>query len=252
MTMYAVGGQRTARCGRTDPISTDASAELRDQGAIGGIAMSTVHDLRNPLAAIHSGAEMLNCSQLPDHQVRRLARNIYNASVRVQELLQYYVDQCRAKEGRPQLSNLLSLVAHAVNRIVAWAEAQSVIVTQDIPADLFVTVDPSRIGSVLTNLLANALEAMSDGGLIRISASTAESLVVIRVLDTGPGIPPEIRDRLFHPFVTARKPNGWGLGLAQARQVVIDHGGEMWLESPPGRGACVAFSLPASSDRDNS
>jgi signal transduction histidine kinase len=70
--------------------------------------------------------------------------------------------------------------------------------------------------------------------------------VVIRVLDPGPGIAPEIRDRLFQPFVTARKPNGWGLGLVQARQVVIDHGGEMWLESPPGRGACFAFSLPVS------
>jgi len=61
----------------------------------------------------------------------------------------------------------------------------------------------------------------------------------------GPGVAPEIRDRLFQPFVTARKSDGWGLGLASARQVVIDHCGDMWLESPSANGACFGFSLPA-------
>ena len=195
------------------------------------------------LPAIHSGAEMLNGSQLPEQQVQRLARNMYNASVRMQELLQDYVDLCRTRESQPHPSNLRSLVARAVDRIAAVAEAQSVAVVQDVPADLVVTMDRARIGSVLANLLENALEAMPAGGAIHISAIAAESSVVIRVLDTGPGIAPEIRDRLFQPFVTARKPNGWGLGLAQARQTVMDHGGEMWLESPPARGACFSVQL---------
>jgi signal transduction histidine kinase len=93
--------------------------------------------------------------------------------------------------------------------------------------------------------LTNALDAMPAGGSVRVSAITTESSVVIRVLDNGSGIAPEIQGRLFQPFVTARKTNGWGLGLAHARQIVIDHGGEVWLESPPGRGACFVFSLPA-------
>jgi len=57
---------------------------------------------------------------------------------------------------------------------------------------------------------------------------------------------PKIRDRLFQPFATAQKSNGWGLGLIQARQVVIEQGGDMWVESPSGRGACIGFSLPTS------
>jgi signal transduction histidine kinase len=228
------------------PAPTHAGADLRNESALGTLAMSVVHDLRNPLAAIHCGAEMLKGSQLPEQQVRRLARNIYNASVRIQELLQDYVDLYRTRVSQPHPSNLHSLVAQAVNKIAAVAEAQSVVVVQDVPADLVVTLDHLGISSVLANLLANALEAMPAGGVIHISAIAAENSVLIRILDTGPGIAPEIRDRLFQPFVTARKPNGWGLGLAQARQAVIDHGGEMWLESPPGRGACFAFSLPAS------
>ena len=121
---------------------------------------------------------------------------------------------------------------------------------QDVSVDLVVTVDRGRIGSVLANLLANALEAMPNGGLIHISAIAVSDSVVIRVLDTGPGVAPEIRECLFQPFVTARKPNGLGLGLTQARQAVVDHGGEMWLEPSRGRGACFAFSLPVSRVED--
>ena len=207
--------------------------------------MSVVHDLRNPLAAIHSGAEMLHACQLPEQQVRRLARNIRNASVRIQELLQDYVDLCRAGESQRRPSILRNLVAQAVDRVADVADAHSVVVVQDIADDLFVTVERGRIGSVLANLFANALDAMPAGGSIHISAVAAEQFVVVKVRDTGPGIAPEVRERLFQPFVTARKRNGWGLGLAQARQAVMEHGGEMWLESPPGGGACFAFSLPA-------
>jgi signal transduction histidine kinase len=246
MSMFAVAEPRTAHGRKTQPATTHASVDLRNDAALGTLAMSIVHDLRNPLAVIHSGAEMLNGSQLPEQQVRRLARNMHNASVQIQELLQHYVDLCRTRGGERCPSNLRSLVAHSVDRIAVVAEAQSVVVVQDVPAEQIVTVDRRRIAAVLANLLANALEAMPTGGSIHISTTAAESSVVIRVLDSGPGIAPEIRDRLFQPFVTARKPNGWGLGLAQSRQAVIDHGGEMWLESPTCRGACFAFSLPAS------
>jgi signal transduction histidine kinase len=227
-------------------VSTYAAVDLQDEDVLGALAMSIVHDMRNPLTAIHSGAEMLNSLRLPEREVRRLARNIHNASVRIQELLKDYIDLCRTKGSQRYPHHLRSLVAHAVDRIAALAEAQSVVVTQSVPADLVVTVDRLRIGSVLANLLANALEAMPAGGSIHISAIAWGSSVVIRVFDAGPGIAPEIRDRLFQPFTTARKPNGWGLGLAQARRAVIDHGGDMWLESPSGGGACFAFSLQTS------
>ena len=75
------------------------------------------------------------------------------------------------------------------------------------------------------------------------SALVGHHSVQIKVRDTGPGIAPEIRDRIFQPFVTAGKAGGLGLGLALARQAVIDHGGRMWLESG-NAGACFAFSLP--------
>ncbi|HSB13272.1 MAG TPA: histidine kinase dimerization/phospho-acceptor domain-containing protein, partial [Bryobacteraceae bacterium] len=79
----------------TEPVPMQAGLDPRNVAALETLAMSIVHDLRNPLAAIHNGAEILNRSQLPEQQVRRLTRNMYNASVRIQELLQDYVDLCR-------------------------------------------------------------------------------------------------------------------------------------------------------------
>jgi signal transduction histidine kinase len=115
---------------------------------------------------------------------------------------------------------------------------------QNIPGHLVVTVDRQRIQRTLVNLFLNALDVMPEGGTIRISASLERQSVLIKVRDTGPGIAPEIRDRLFQPYVTAGKPGGLGLGLASSRQAVLDHGGQMWAESDS-QGACFAFCLPS-------
>jgi signal transduction histidine kinase len=104
-------------------------------------------------------------------------------------------------------------------------------------------MDRNRIHRVLVNLLVNALEVMPQGGTIHVSAVSQGRSVLIRVRDTGPGISPEIRDRLFQPFATAGKADGLGLGLAFSRQTAIDHGGEIWAESPR-RGACLVIRLP--------
>ena len=205
--------------------------------------MSIVHDLRNPLSAIYSGAEMLLESQLPPEESHRLARNIFTSAVRIKELLQDYVDHCRATERQLSPANVRNLVSDAVDRIAPLAEAQSVAMVQEVPADLAILVDRRRIGSVFTNLFVNALEVMPLGGSIHISAYSFDGTVIMKVRDSGPGVPAEIRDRVFEPFVTAGKSNGWGLGLASARQVIVEHGGEMWLEARAG-GACFAFSLP--------
>ena len=123
------------------------------------------------------------------------------------------------------------------------AEFQAVRIILDVPDSLFIAMDRPRIHRVLVNLLVNALEVMPQGGMIRVAVVAERYSVLIRVRDTGPGIPAEIRDRLFQPFATAGKANGVGLGLAFSRQTAIDHGGEIWAESPR-RGACFVIRLP--------
>jgi signal transduction histidine kinase len=211
---------------------------------IGRLSGSIVHDLRNPLAAIYGGAEMLVDADLPPAHVKRLAGNIYRASRRIQELLQDLLNVSRGKQSAPETCRLREVASAACDSLAAAAEHQGVAVLLEIPADIEVPLERSRVERVFTNLIGNALEAMHSGGEVRITAELMDGGAVVRVEDNGPGIAPEIRSKLFQPFVSAGKRNGLGLGLALSRQTVIDHGGDMWVESPPGRGARFSFRLP--------
>lgn len=214
-----------------------------DQTASLTEVQSFLHDLRNPLAAIHGGAEILVRSNLSPPQVHRVARNMCSAANRIREMLELCLDRSRGRNRKVEVSGLRAVVAAAVDRIAITAEFQAVHIVQDVPERLLIAMDRHRIHRVLVNLLVNALEVMPEGGTIHVSAVTEGRSVLIRVRDTGPGIAPEIRGRLFQPFATAGKADGLGLGLAFSRQAAIDHGGEIWAESPR-RGACLVIRLP--------
>jgi len=232
-TMCASIQQARAELVRQERIST-----------IGRLSSSIVHDLRNPLAAIYGGAEMMVDSDLPEAQMKRLAGNIYRASRRMQGLLQDLLHVSRGKTASPEVARLREVATAAVESVREAAEAQGVQVTVEIPEEIELSLERNRIERVFTNLVSNAMEAMGGAGEIRISASMIRGEAVVEVEDDGPGIAPEIRANLFQPFVTAGKKNGLGLGLALARQTLLDHGGDMWVESEPGCGATFLFRLP--------
>lgn len=223
-----------------------ARAELIRQeriSTIGRLSSSIVHDLRNPLAAIYGGSEMLVDTDLSPVQVRRLALNIYRSSRRIQEMLQDLVNVSRGKTRGSEVCRLSEVIEAAVQSTAAAAESQGVQIRVEVPESIEMPLERARVERVFLNLIGNALEVMPGGGKVRISAMLEDESALVRVEDTGPGILPEVRDRLFEPFVTAGKKNGLGLGLALSRQAIADHGGEMWVESS-GKGACFAIRLP--------
>jgi signal transduction histidine kinase len=225
----------------------DARDELIRQeriSTISRLSTSIVHDLRNPLAAIYGGAEMLVDGDLSDEQIHRLARNIYRSSRRVQELLQELVDVRRGKTRSPELCRLREVVSAAADSYSGVARSQSVSVDIEVPEALELPLERARMERVFVNLIGNALEAMPEGGSLHISAERQNGSVLVKVEDTGPGIAAQIRPRLFHPFVSAGKKNGLGLGLALSQQTVIDHGGDLWLDPNVRSGARFWLRLP--------
>jgi signal transduction histidine kinase len=141
---------------------------------------------------------------------------------------------------------LYEVTAAACDSLAPAADAQGVTVRIEVPESIELALERARVERVFINLVGNALEAMPGGGAIHIGATVDADAATIQVTDTGPGISPEIREHLFQPFVSSGKKNGLGLGLALSRQTILDHGGDMWVESEPGRGARFYIRLPLS------
>jgi len=210
---------------------------------VGRLASSIVHDLRNPLAAIYSGAEMMVDSELPPAHNKRLAENIYNASRRILAMLQDLLDASKGAKGERESCKILELVQTAVStQEQATGHIEFAV---EVPEELEANVERSRMERVFVNLIANAVEVMPNGGVVAIRAGRENGHMHITVADQGPGIAKEIQDQLFQPFTSFGKRNGLGLGLALSRETVVDHGGEIWATTAAPKGAVFHVKLPA-------
>jgi signal transduction histidine kinase len=212
---------------------------------IGQLSTSIVHDLRNPLAAIYGGSEMLVDGDLPPAQVKRLAGNIYRASRNVQDMLQELADVSRGKPNRTEPCRLKDVVTAAYEPVRALAETSKVDVRIAVPDHIEVPLARARMERVFSNLFVNSLEAMKDGGQIDVTAHQDNGSVYVDISDTGPGLSADVRRRIFQPFVTEGKRNGLGLGLALSRQTVLNHGGDLWLVPGSESGAHFRMKLAA-------
>lgn len=224
----------------------DAREELIRQeriSTIGRLSSSIVHDLRNPLASIYGGAEMMIDGDLSPTQMQRIAGNIYRSSRAIKDMLQQLVDVSRGRIQQPEPCRLAEIIGAAAETQTPAADNQGVEITVDVDSSIETPVEPGRMERVFANLIGNAIDAMHNGGHIHITARVADKSVVVHVDDDGPGIPPAVRQRLFQPFTTSGK-NGLGLGLALSRQTVLDHGGDLWLDDEAGKGAHFRLRLP--------
>lgn len=210
---------------------------------IGQFATSIVHDLRNPLAAIYGGAEMLVDTGLSDTQVRRLARNIHSAARGIQSLLQDLTNISRGKSAELEAHSLAAIACRAAESLIPSASPRGIPLKIEIPLEVEVLVERSRLERVFFNLISNSLEAIQMQGSISISCQVEGDWAIVEVSDTGPGIDEQLKPHLFEPFATAGKRNGLGLGLALSRQTIRSFGGELW-QQPSGAGACFRIRLP--------
>ncbi len=216
------------------------------------------HDLRTPLAALQALVDTLLEGALADRTVaeeflRRIAIEVEHLTRLVNQLLEL----TKAESGQLQLARVPTDLARLANstleRFRPRADAKRIrLELQADPALPLVPCDPDRIVQVLANLLDNALKFTPAGGRIQVELAQVGNEVLVRVRDTGPGIPSDEIDRIFERFFKgdrARSSAGSGLGLAIVKHLVQLHGGRVWAESPPEGGAVVGFALPSRDDR---
>jgi len=242
----AIGASRAAEVQWQDIGIADAAdpwrARSEGRSEASWLSASILHDLRNPVGTIYAGAEMLMTLDTSSKQVKRLAANMHHAAGRMRELLLDLASATYGNRSTPEICDIREIIAAASDAAAAAMDNQRVRILLDVPVEIKLPLARSRMKLMFFNLIMNALEAMPDGGEVRIGATRNRDYVLVAIEDTGPGIPHEIRDKVFEPFVTAGKENGLGLGLAFSRQAVLDHGGDMWIE--PAAGARFVIRFP--------
>jgi PAS domain S-box-containing protein len=225
-----------------------------------------VHDLRNPLTGISTALLLLN-SKLSDVLTpgqRRLLEIANKSAQRMLDLVNAILDVSQLESGRMSLNciavPLTDLFAETLRLQSPLATAGRLHLESDVPSSLpSAWADAELIGRVLQNLVGNAIKFTPPDGLIKITAwqdakekSTQQgdgaSYLYVSVADSGSGIPPDLRNRLFQKFVVGeQEERGSGLGLAFCKLVVEAHSGHIWVESEPGKGATFTFTLPIAS-----
>ncbi len=219
--------------------------------AIGRMIAMIVHDLRTPLSVIRSGATALVAGGegMPAELLEQ-SREIESEALHVQRMCDELHEISRASEhvGERVRDELDEVVSSALVGVAENASRLGVVVETDLGSDCRVDVDEVAVRRALRNLMTNALEAMPDGGCLRIDTCRDADRGVVRITDSGVGIPDEIAERLFEPFVTAGKVGGSGLGLAIVRKVVDDHGGEIAVSKAEGGGTAFELRIPVADE----
>lgn len=213
------------------------------------------HDLRSPFSGILGFSElMLEQIQAKDYNgIEQYASNILKSSQRMMDLLTNLLEWARSQTDMikfvPVEIDLVSFIKEIVSIFDETSAKKSVTILTEIPHGLQISADAHMIGTVLRNLISNAVKFSARGGKIMVSASETPSEVIISVKDNGIGIEKSRLTKLFNPETNRATPGtdhemGTGLGLILCKEFVEKHGGKIWAESPEGEGAVFSFTLP--------
>jgi two-component system, NtrC family, sensor histidine kinase KinB len=227
---------------------------LRDQEARREHLVATLsHELGTPLTSQHVALGLLDRHRVPlDGEERRLVETAREDIARLQDVAGRLLGVAHSRATSITLErgsvDLRELLAQVVKLFAPQARDKAVALDSLVPdTDLRVAGDRTKLGWALSNLLANALRYTPRGGRVQVTATSDASVVRVSVSDTGPGIPPDQRDRIFERFEQSADGGELGvagLGLAIVRDIVQAHGGRITLDSQLGRGSCFTVELP--------
>ncbi len=213
---------------------------------LGEMAAVLAHEIRNPLGSIRGTAEILRDDYRPGDSKYEFIEIQIKETERLNRVVEDFLRLARPQAVVPypcslrdELEMILILAAKNANDCKVHLSMHPQLKSLDIIGD------GEKLRQAFLNIVINAIQATPVGGSVTISASLSDSTCVIRFKDTGPGIPPEIRERIFEPFFTTKR-DGTGLGLAITKKIIEAHGGTLEAESEVGTGTTIVVRLPAS------
>lgn len=211
--------------------------------ALGTLAASVAHEVRNPLAAISGCAELLDAEPLPEED-QRLVRVIRRESARLADIVTELLDYTRPRKLQPskvELGRALTELADSFRADPSHEEIELLLSIPPEPVEL--DLDLAQLTQVLWNLVRNGVQAMAGRGRLELGLQATSEHVRLSVRDFGRGIPAEHLDRIFEPFFST-KDAGTGIGLALVQRIIEEHGGEIEVFSSVGEGTHFVIELP--------
>jgi PAS domain S-box-containing protein len=240
----------------TERRNTEMMLQRAEQmKAVGEVAVGLAHEIKNPLAGIKSSIEVLSeeapCLDEDREVLIKVIREIRRIEMLLKDLLNF------ARPPKPQLTMVdINSVLDATLELsidTAGLSPPGISAERDFAERLPATLaDPMQMKQIFLNLVLNAIDAMHEGGVLRVKTRYDETTnsLEIDIADTGKGIDKELMDKLFHPFFTT-KPKGTGLGLAISKRLVEEHGGTMTVQSTPGSGTVFTIIIPVRQLEEN-
>jgi two-component system sensor histidine kinase PilS (NtrC family) len=211
--------------------------------ALGKIAAGLAHEIRNPLASMCGSIALLGKQPGLGEKERRLLQIVYREGERLEGLVRDFLDFARPAQPHLRAIEATHLVEETLEVFRQDQRARDLKLTLEAEPGVRLSADAGQIRQVLWNLLSNAAEAAGAGGSVCARLRRKEAMAVLEVEDSGPGIAPDDLQRIFDPFFTT-KESGTGLGLAIVHRIVEAHGGQVAVESVPGK-TRFSVALPA-------
>jgi signal transduction histidine kinase len=220
--------------------------------AVGRMASSIIHDIKNPMAALHTYAQILKRKSETDESAE-IADEIIQQIDRFVKMTQEVLDFSRGiSEIHFTTAALGEVVQQALWQITPELEKSRVTLVTHLDYTGTCTLDVEKMLRVIYNIARNALDAMPEGGSLTVATRSQDGIAVVEISDTGSGIPEHIKGRIFEPFFTYGKKHGTGLGLAIVKRIVEDHHGQIEVQSSPRTGTTVRLILPLSPPTERS
>jgi len=209
---------------------------------IGRFASQIAHEIRNPLSSITLNVELLEDEvDRSNEEAKGLIRSVLKELDRLNDIVSEYLQFSRFPKPHLRRGRADAAVQELVSNFKAPANVR--VEMRLMSSRTAVWLDDSLLRQVLENLVRNGVDAIEGSGVVQIETDVVDRFFVIRVKDTGRGIPPEIQARLFEPFFTT-KAHGTGLGLATSQQIIFEHNGHLVVDSQAGKGSTFSILLP--------
>jgi signal transduction histidine kinase len=217
--------------------------------SLGHLAAGVAHEIRNPLNAIGMGLQRLKREFLPQDALKQEEYSSFTALIlneirRMNEIIEQFLTLSRPFQLNLRESSLQDLLKNLVTFFQEEASSLGITLQTKIPSDLpLIKMDPERLTQAFINIMKNGMQAMGQGGILRIETKSLKDGIEVIISDAGPGIPPGQMEKIFNYYYTT-KEKGVGLGLPIAHRIVEAHGGQLMVESRVGVGTKVTVILP--------